>query len=168
MRLILLLCFLVLAGCGYHTPGASDTWAGGEARVLYVQLFDNRTAEPYLDNYITDALIAELSLSRLVELTEHADQAELQLVGDVKAFKVTASSYGDSDQITEYNAAMTVSVRLLRKSSSEIIWQQSFQRSEDYLATVNKNLQLEGQRLAAILVSQRLAEDIQAGLINDF
>ena len=46
MRLILLLCFLVLAGCGYHTPGASDTWAGGEARVLYVQLFDNRTTEP--------------------------------------------------------------------------------------------------------------------------
>jgi len=41
-------------------------------------------------------------------------------------------------------------------------------RSEDYLATINKNLQLEGQRLAAIRVSQRLAEDLHASMLNNF
>ena len=69
MRLIAIFFVLVIAGCGYHTPGAADTWVGGEARTLYVQLFDNQTVEPYLENYLTDALIAELALSRLLELT---------------------------------------------------------------------------------------------------
>ena len=168
MRIISVLLLLLLSGCGYHTPGASDTWVGGEARILYVQLFDNRSIEPYLENYITDALIAELSRSRLIELTESPDKADVRLVGNVKDFTESATSYGKSDQITEYSATMAIAVRLLDKNSSDIIWQKSLSRSEDYLATINKNLQLEGQRLAAIRVSQRLAEDIYASMLNSF
>lgn len=168
MRIVSVLLLLLLAGCGYHTPGTSDSWVGGNARVLYVQLFNNRTVEPYLDNYITDAMIAELSRSRLLELTENPALADVRLVGEVTDFTSNARAYGATDQITEYRATMTVGVRLLRKNSSEIIWQQKMQRSEDYLATVNKNLQLEGQKLAARQVSQRLAEDIYSSLLNDF
>ena len=168
MRFIAIFFVLVIAGCGYHTPGASDTWVGGEARTLYVQLFDNHTVEPYLENYLTDALIAELSLSRLLELTEDPGQADVRLVGEVKTFTDSARSYGNSDQITEYSATMAITVRLLHKNSSEIVWQSNLTRSEDYLATINKNLQLEGQRLAAIRVSQRLAEDIHASMLNNF
>ena len=168
MRIISVLLLLLLSGCGYHTPGASDTWVGGEARTLYVQLFDNQTIEPYLENYITDALIAELAVSRLFELTENPDKADVSLAGNVKTFTDSAVSYGNSDQITEYSATMAVAVRLLDKNNSDIIWQKSLTRSEDYLATINKNLQLEGQRLAAIRVSQRLAEDIYASMLNSF
>ena len=168
MRIISVLLLLLLSGCGYHTPGASDTWVGGEARTLYVQLFDNQTIEPYLENYITDALIAELAVSRLFELTENPDKADVRLAGKVKTFTDSAVSYGNSDQITEYSATMAVAVRLLDKNNSDIIWQRSLTRSEDYLATINKNLQLEGQRLAAIRVSQRLAEDIYASMLNSF
>ena len=168
MRIISVLLFLLLSACGYHTPGASDTWVGGEARTLYVQLFDNQTVEPYLENYITDALIAELAVSRLFELTENPDKADVRLAGNVKTFTDSAVSYGNSDQITEYSATMAVAVRLLDKNNSDIIWQRSLTRSEDYLATINKNLQLEGQRLAAIRVSQRLAEDIYASMLNSF
>ena len=168
MRIISVLLLLLLSGCGYHTPGASDTWVGGEARTLYVQLFDNQTIEPYLENYITDALIAELAVSRLFELTENPDKADVRLAGNVKTFTDSAVSYGNSDQITEYSATMAVAVRLLDKNNSDIIWQRSLTRSEDYLATINKNLQLEGQRLAAIRVSQRLAEDIYASMLYSF
>jgi outer membrane lipopolysaccharide assembly protein LptE/RlpB len=168
MRIISVLLLLLLSGCGYHTPGASDTWVGGEARTLYVQLFDNQTIEPYLENYITDALIAELAVSRLFELTENPDKADVRLVGNVNDFTESATSYGKTDQITEYSATMAIAVRLLDKNSSDIIWQKSLTRSEDYLATINKNLQLEGQRLAAIRVSQRLAEDIYASMLNSF
>jgi hypothetical protein len=168
MRIVSLLLLLFLVGCGYHSPGDSDDWVGDEARVLYVQLFENRTVEPYLDNYITDAVISELSRSRLLELTENPDLAEVRLVGEVKDFTSSARSFSSSDEITAYTATMTVAVRLLRKNSSEIIWQQTMQRTQDYLAEDNKNLQLEDQKLAARLVSLRLAEDIHASMLNSF
>lgn len=168
MRLVTVLFLLVISGCGYHTPAASDSWVAGEARTVYVQLFDNRSSEPYLENYITDALIAQLSRSRLISLTEKPDNADVRLVGFVDDFTDRARSYGSTDRITEYTATMSVNVRLLSKDSSEIIWQEKLKRSEDYQATVNKNLQLEGQRLAAIRVSQRLAEDIYASMLNNF
>jgi hypothetical protein len=168
MRIISLLLLLFLVGCGYHSPGDYDNWVGDEARLLYVQLFENSTVEPYLDNYITDAVIAELSRSRLLELTENPDLAEVRLVGEVKDFKSIARSYSSSDQITAYSATMMVAVRLLRKNSSEIIWQKNMQRTQDYLAEDNKNLQLEDQKLAARQVSLRLAEDIYASMLNSF
>ncbi len=168
MRIVVTLFVLLLAGCGYHTPGSSDAWVGGDARVLYVQLFDNQTAEPYLENYITDALVAELSRSRLLKLTEDADLADVRLEGEVVDFSSKALSYGTSDQITDYRANMQVSVRLMARDSNELLWRENLQRSEDYLATVNKNLQLEGERLAGQQLSKRLAEDIYSSLLNSF
>ncbi|MCK4509270.1 MAG: hypothetical protein KAU27_12040 [Desulfuromonadales bacterium] len=168
LPVIAILFILLLAGCGYHTPGSSDSWVGGDARILYLQLFENQTTEPYLENYITDALVAELARTRLVELTENPALAEVRLVGEVKDFSSSARAYGTSDQITDYRATMTVSVRLLDKESNEILWQGNLQRSEDYLATVNKNLQLEGERQAARQASKRLAEDIYSQLLNSF
>ena len=168
MRIVITLFALLLAGCGYHAPGSTASWVGGEARVLYVQLFDNQTAEPYLENYITDALVAELSRSRLVTLTEDQTLADVRLVGNVSDFHSQALAYGASDQITDYRATMNVSVRLLDKESGKVLWRESLQRTEDYLATVNKNLQLEGERLASRQVSKRLAEDIYSSLLNSF
>jgi len=141
---------------------------GGEARLLYVQLFDNQTTEPYLENFITDALVAELSRSRVLELTEDPEAADLLLSGVVNDFSSNALSYGTTDRITNYRATMKVSARLLNTKSSEVLWREDLKRSEDYLAAVNKNLQLEGERLSAREVSKRLAEDIHAGLLNSF
>lgn len=168
MRFVVALIAVLFAGCGYHSPASSDAWVGGDARILYIQLLENQTTEPYLDNYMTDALVVELSRSRLVALTEDRALADVQLVGEVKDFVSSALAYGTTDQITEYRATMSVSVRLLRKGTNEVLWQRPFQRSEDYLATVNKNLELEGQRLAARQVSKRLAEDIYSSLLNNF
>ena len=168
MRIVLFLIVVLLAGCGYHTPGSSDTWVGGDARKVYIQLFDNQTVEPYLENYITNALVAELSRSRLMVLTEDKALADVRLVGEVNTFSSNALAYGPTDRITYYRATMAVSTRLLNKDSNQAVWQQSLQRTQDYLGTVDKNLQLEGERLAAQQVSQRLAEDIYASLLNSF
>lgn len=168
MRIVSLLLVVLLAGCGYHTPGSSDRWVGGDARILYLQLFDNQTSNPYLENYITDALAAELATSRLVKLTEDRGLADVQLAGVVTGFVSNALAYGAADQITDYRATMQVSVRLLSKNGQETLWQRSLQRSEDYLGTNNKNLQLEGERLAARQAAKRLAEDIYSRLLNNF
>jgi outer membrane lipopolysaccharide assembly protein LptE/RlpB len=168
MRRLVVLVIMLLSGCGYHTPGSSTAWVGGDARSVSIQLFVNQTGQPYLDNYMTEALVSELSRSRFLTITENPELAELLLVGEVKHFNSYAISYGSNDRITDYRASMTIAARLVRRGSSEVLWQEDLQRSEDYLATLDKNLQESGERLAAIQVAQRLAEDINAHLINSF
>jgi outer membrane lipopolysaccharide assembly protein LptE/RlpB len=168
MRILLILLTLFVSGCGYHVPGASDSWVGGDARLVYVQLFENMTAEPYLDNYMTDALVEELSRSRLFELTENLEAAEVLIGGTVDSFTSNAISYSSTDRITDYRATMAITVRLLDNANDKIMWREKMRRSEDYSAAVNKNLQLEGQRLTARQVAKRLAEDIRSQLLNNF
>lgn len=168
MRIAAILLVVLLAGCGYHTPGSTESWVGGESRTVYVELFVNQTSEPYLENYMTDALIAQLSRSRLVRLTENLDLAEVVLSGEVKNFDSRSLTYGSQDRITSYRATMAVAAHLVRKGTGEVLWRQNMQRSEDYPATLNKNLQLEGQSLAARQTAQRLAEDLYAALLNSF
>jgi len=168
MRILLILLALLVAGCGYHVPGSTDSWVGGDARLVHVQLFENTTAEPYLDNYMTDALVEELSRSRLFELTENVDAADVLIGGTVDSFTSSAISYSSTDTITDYRATMGITVKLMTRGNEQVIWQEKMRRSEDYSAAVNKNLQLEGQRLTARQVAMRLAEDIRAQLLNNF
>jgi len=168
MRLLIPSLVLLVAACGYHAPGTSDAWVGEDARLMYVALFDNRTSEPYLENYLTDALVAELSRSRLMTLTENRAAAEVVLAGAVESFSSSARAYSSSDTITDYRATMGITVQLVRSDDSTVLWKGSLSRSEDYLATANKNLQLEGERLAAQEVAKRLAEDVRARLTNNF
>lgn len=168
MRILSILLLVFLTGCGYHLPESSETWIGGEDRILYVDLFENQTVEPYVENFITDALVAEFSRSRLVELTESPELADLKLKGEVVKFKSSAISYSSTDEITDYRASMKVAVWLQRSENNEKLWQKTLSQSEDYRAAVNKNDQLEGERLAAREVAKRLAEDIYAQLLNNF
>jgi outer membrane lipopolysaccharide assembly protein LptE/RlpB len=168
MRFLIWFALFFLVGCGYHLPESSDIWLGGDERVLYVQLFENETVEPYLENFITEALVEEFSRSRLVELTEDPESADLQLTGQVTRFKSSVLAYSSTDDITDYRATMSAKVKLTKVNSDETVWKTSLSKSEEYQAEVDKNFQLEGERIAAREVSKRLAEDIYARLMNNF
>ena len=170
IRLALLcsLMLVLLSGCGYHAPTGEDVWVGQEGRTLYVELFANRTVEPYLDNVVTEEVAIQMSRSRLVELTEQRGMADLVLDGTVTGFDSSVGAYDAADNISEYLASMTVKARLLRRSDGTVLWQSVLSRSETYPALVDKSLQQEGESLAARVVARRIAEDLLARLLATF
>ena len=169
-RLALLggLLLVLLSGCGYHAPASGDAWVGQGGRTLYVELFANRTVEPYLDSVVTKEMAIRLARSRLVELTEQRGMADLVLDGTVTAFDSSVGAYDAADNISEYTASMTVKARLLRSSDGSVLWQAVLSRSETYPALVDKSLQQEGESLAARVVAKRIAEDLLARLLTTF
>jgi outer membrane lipopolysaccharide assembly protein LptE/RlpB len=169
-RLALLggLLLVLLSGCGYHAPASGDAWVGQGGRTLYVELFANRTVEPYLDSVVTEEMAIRLARSRLVELTEQRGMADLVLDGAVTAFDSSVGAYDAADNISEYTASMTVKARLLRSSDGSVLWQAVLSRSETYPALVDKSLQQEGESLAARVVAKRIAEDLLARLLTTF
>ena len=170
MRLSLLMAtlLLVLCGCGYHAPGPGDSWVGHEGRTLYVDLFANRTTEPYLDSVVTEEIAMQLSRSRLVELVEDRQTADLLLDGTVTGFDSNAVAYDADDRISEYAAVMVVQARLVRRGDGAVLWQGNLQRSETYPAAFDKNLRQEGESLAGRIVAKRIAEDLLSRFLADF
>lgn len=167
----LLLCGLLLvllAACGYRVPGSDSPWVGGDGRSLYVELFANRTVEPYLDSLLTDALSAELSRSRMLTLSEAPDQADLRLAGEVLSFESRTLAYRSDEEKSLYRVTVSVAARLVRRGDGAVLWQERLSRSESYPAAEDKGGQREAERLAARLAAQRLAEDLAARLHNAF
>ena len=162
------LLLVLLSGCGYHAPTGGDTWVGQEGHTLYVELFANRTVEPYLDSVVTEEVAIQMSRLRLVELTEQRGMADLVLDGTVTGFDSSVLAYDAADNISEYTATMTVKARLLRRSDGTVLWQDVLSRSETYPALVDKSLQQEGKSLAARVVARRIAEDLLARLLTGF
>jgi len=167
-RLTLLWLLLALAGCGYHVPGSGDAWVGQQGRTLYVELFANRTVEPYLDSIVTDEVTAQFARSRLVALVEERAGADLLMVGTVTGFDSQAVAYDADDNISEYRASMTVKARLVRRSDGTVLWQADLRRSETYPAQLDKSQQQGEESLAARIVARRIAEDLLARLLAAF
>jgi hypothetical protein len=159
---------IFLAGCGYHAPGKGDEWAGTGGRTLIVELFDNRTSEPYLDTILTDEITAQFARPRLVELAERRDVADLLVTGAITSFSSSALAYNPKDNISEYRAELTANAKLLRRSDNAVLWQGTLLRSETYSSRDDKSLQRTGERLAARVAARRLAEDLMARLLEDF
>jgi outer membrane lipopolysaccharide assembly protein LptE/RlpB len=165
---LLMLACLLLAGCGYHSPGADDAWVGQQGRTLYVELFANRTSEPYLDSVVTEEVAMQLSRSRLVELIEDHNSADLLLGGTIAVFTSDAVAYDVNDDISEYRASMTVKARLVSRHDGKVLWQSELSRSETYPALPDKSLQQSGESLTARVLARRIAEDLHARLLSTF
>lgn len=167
-RIALLVLLTGLTACGYHAPGEGSSWRGGAGKTVYVELFANRTVEPYLDTTVTGAVLRQLSRSRLFELVEDREKADLLLSGNVTGFSDESVAYNSRDEITVYRARLTAEAVLVRRSDGAVLWRGTLQRSEDHPSLVDKSLQQEGQSLAGEVAAQRLAEDLMARLLDDF
>lgn len=168
LLVISLLVGMFLSGCGYHAPGSGDRWAGAGGRTLRVELIENQTSEPYLDTILSDEITTQFARSRLVEVTDRRDAADLLVTGEVTAFSSSALAYNPKDDISEYRAQLTANVRLLRRSDNAVLWQGTLSRGETYSSRDDKSLQQAGEGLAARVAARRLAEDLMARLTEDF
>lgn len=162
------LAIFLIGACGYHVPGSGDRWAGEGGRTLCVELFSNRTTEPYLDSILTDEVSVQLSRLRLVELTERCGTADLRLGGTITSFSSSNLAYSPNDEVSEYSASVAATAQLVRRADGKVLWQGSLSRSETYSAQDNKSQQQAGESLAARTASRRLAEDLVARLLDDF
>ena len=168
LRILALVIFLLPGGCGYQVPGQQTGWGGQDGRYLYVDYFANRTAEPYLDHFLTESVTRQMARSRQFELTEDRQAADLILSGSAIRFEIHPAAYDQQDRISEYRTDLKIHARLLQSAEDRVLWQADLQQSESYTAVDDKNRQLELRSLAARQAAIRLAEDLQASLANAF
>ena len=167
-RLILVIFFAaaILSGCGYHLAERTGSFPQG-VNTLYVQLFSNHTAEPYLENLVTNAVISRISSKHGVTLVEDEHAADAVLSGRVTGYSVAAVAYNSLDTATLYRTTITV-LATLKRADGKVLWKGSVDWSEEFNASTDKNIQDDNETAVQKLVADRLAQDLYARMTDTF
>lgn len=167
-RLFLLLAVaLLLGGCGYHLPGRGDNLPA-DVQSLYVELFANRTVEPFLENRITDAVIDWFASKRDFTMVEDRSRADAVLSGTITAYDTKPISYDRNDVITEYRSTLTIAVTLRRSADERVLWRGSLGWSEEYPASLDKSAQEDNESAAIDVIGDRLAQELYFRIMENF
>lgn len=167
MRFVTVALLLLLAGCGYNFPGRGGSLPG-DVQKVYLPLFANRTAEPYLETLLSNDLSEVLSRNGNISQEESRPQAEAILEGTVTSYTSKALSYDKNDDVGEYRATIGVEVKLRQVADNKLLWQGTVVMDDEYLAADDKNVQEDLERDAMEEISMRIAEEVLSRLLDDF
>jgi len=169
MRRLLLLvpAALCLFACGYHFPGSASNLPP-DVRSLHVELFTNRTVEPFLENRITSNVIDWFARKGPLHLVEDRSRADALLTGVVTGYSSEPISYNADDAITEYRSKMTIAATLRQSSDDRVLWKGSLNWTEEYPANRDKAVQEDNEAAAIDVIAARLAQELYFRITENF
>lgn len=162
-----LVVVLLLGGCGYQIAGRSDKLPL-EVQSLYIELFANRTYEPYLENRLTDRVTERFARKQPLRLVEKRERADAQLSGEITRYTSTPISYSSSDVITEYRSNMVIAVTLRRSFDDRVLWKGNLEWSEEYPASLDKAVQEDNEAAAIGVIVDRLTDELYSRITENF
>lgn len=162
----LLLCALLLGGCGYHRPGQGENL--GQVNSLQVQFFANQTYEPFLENILTNAVTQRFLRTRRWRLVEDPARADAVFSGTVVDYHSDPVSFDANDNVLEYRAQIKAAGELRRQEDGRVLWKGALSWSEEYPGSLDKARQEDEKRIAINSIAQRLAEEFYFHLTDNF
>jgi outer membrane lipopolysaccharide assembly protein LptE/RlpB len=159
--LLLFFILMLLAGCGYHMAGEDDCAVLAENDVM-IEIFANRTTEPFLEDYLSNAIIDVVSASSHINAV--SAEAKMHLEGEVLSYSTAALSYNQNDVISEYRLTLRIKARLVRVEDGKYLWRGDLEQSTEFPADSDRTRQQDSERQAAKNAAKRLAEDLRSEL----
>jgi hypothetical protein len=111
------ICFLISC-CGYSTRSLMPQYL----QKIYVDLFENRTLKPGLDEIATDAVVEAFRSGSNLRIVDEGS-ADLLLTGGVTGYSKTPYTYTADQTILEYKVTIRYSVRCIDKARNEVFWE---------------------------------------------
>jgi len=163
----LVLLLAGLAACGYHFIGqGSEVLA--EVRSIAIPYFVNKSYEPGLERYVTEALVDEFVKSRIIAVVDEA-AADAVIRGRIEEFSESVISYDRDDRALEYRSRISLDITLERRDSGEIIWRnKGLVHFEEYSVATDIATTEANKKIALKMTAAELAERIHDSIIEGF
>jgi outer membrane lipopolysaccharide assembly protein LptE/RlpB len=160
----LVVLFLFLSGCGYELVRDRGISSGGNSEVysISVPIFKNKTYEPQVPAFFTEAFSRELASGGLVQINKAGSEATLQ--GSIDSINTTLSSLSGAGLAVEKQVSVLVSLRLVKTGNVVRTW--SYNDAEAYIAS-SINLEDFNRRAAIQRIATRIARRFHAQLVAD-
>ncbi len=143
---IALLLTCLVTSCAYRF-GSPERRIPGGYHLLAVPVFTNKTQEPTIETYFTQAMILEVEKSSLAQVTSK-EESQAILLGEIKNLEyvlgteITPTTPGFTDLPTgtvlvkEYRILMTTGMKLVRSSDMAVLWEGEVHGEKRYPAPI--------------------------------
>jgi hypothetical protein len=157
---VILLCMLLLGGCGYYFPHVYD----GPSRVVYMPTWQNRTNKLGLDNKIYQSLAHWFQKSAKVALTKDKTQADFILAGEIISIELPSVSWDGVSDATGTKVRLFVRYVLKDLKTGAILWEVPKKLYTADYTVKTANSTADDEALAKII--DDMSENIYLGTLN--
>lgn len=148
-----------LAGCGYSLRASLP----GNIKTVHVPVLENRTQEPGIEDFITQALTTALVTSGMAKIARSAEDADAVLEGQIVEYSLTSLAFDSTANVTQYRLTIGLSLTLRDRAKDEVVWRQ--ERIDD-----RADFRVAGQVTATLVREQdavrRAAVDIARAIVS--
>jgi hypothetical protein len=145
------MCFSValLFGCGYSFAPKGEN-IDNRIQKVYVESFDNKTAQAEIENYVRTAFINQFIQNSRLKIVGSAESADLN---------TSPLSYGSNSLVAEERATIILELTFQENESGKIIWSsKNITGTVDYTLSDDINLLPAIKKDAFIKMANDMAE----------
>ena len=144
------LMLVALAGCGYSFRGNLPD----HVKTVAVPVFANKTPEPAVENFLTQAVIRAFSTNGRLRVVR-PEEADAILEGEVVGYEVQALAFDPRASIQQYRLVVTMNLRFRDVRRNALLFEQArFQEKADFrvVGVVSQTISREESALQAAAV----------------
>jgi len=144
------LMLVALAGCGYSFRGNLPD----HVKTVAVPVFANKTPEPAVENFLTQAVIRAFSTNGRLRVVR-PEEADAILEGEVVGYEVQALAFDPRASIQQYRLVVTMNLRFRDVRRNALLFEQArFQEKADFrvIGVVSQTISREESALQAAAV----------------
>ncbi len=165
LTVFFLLSFLI--GCGYHFKGKENNLPR-DIQSVAIPIFKNQTSETNIENYFTNALIAQFVRGKELKIADvkHADAI---ITGVLKEYHDDTLTYSNGGRVSKYRVTIVADVSLVRAKTGKVIWRgKHLSEFADYDASTNTIVNEARKKAAIQKVARFMAEIIHDRMLENF
>jgi outer membrane lipopolysaccharide assembly protein LptE/RlpB len=157
--LAVLVASLGLSGCGYSLR--TNLPAGIQS--IHVPVLENKTAEPAIEDFITQALTQAVVQASRVRIAANAREADASLEGQIVEYRLVALSFDRSANVTSYRLIIGLALTFRDLKQNRVIWKQDrIEERADFLVAGQVTQTLAREEAAV----QRAAVDVARAIVS--
>jgi len=111
---------LLAAGCGYSLRPSLP----GNIRTVHIPVLENKTQEPGIEDFMTQALTQAVVTSGAAKIAQSAEEADGVLEGSIVEYSLTSLAFDRSANATQYRLQIGLALTLRDRRSGEVVWKQ--------------------------------------------
>jgi hypothetical protein len=111
---------LIGAGCGYTLRSSLPA----HIKTIHVPVLENRTQEPAIESFVTQALTEAVVTSGRARLAASERVADAVLEGSIIEYSLASLAFDRAANVTQYRLTIALSLTLRDRVKNEVIWRQ--------------------------------------------